>query len=119
MSGKPARLIRATPMSDVGTTRVRKWWLRDPRIVGNPLSLYLYLISHDEKEEITFEQARNALGLGVEAFSTARRRLEDAGFLKRVDRQLSAFAVDGEKAAGWDGRYDIHVLDPAQPGSQS
>jgi hypothetical protein len=117
MTAEPGRFIRTELKLDVEYTTVRNWWLRDERIVGNPLSLYLYLLSHSVKYEITLERARKALGLGVEAFSSARRRLEDAGFLERVVVRYPKGAVDstGAKVAGRVRRYDIHVLDPEQP----
>ncbi|MGV8969327.1 MAG: hypothetical protein ACOH1J_02645 [Microbacteriaceae bacterium] len=73
MTAESGRFIRTELKLDSENTTVRNWWLRDERIVGNPLSFYLYLLSHSVKYEITLECARKALGLGVGAFVSGRR----------------------------------------------
>jgi len=117
MTAEPGRFVRNPLKLDAEFLVARNWWVRDPRIVGNPLSLYLFLHSHDVGYEITLDRARRALELGVDAFTTARRRLEEAGFLERVEVRYPPGAVDadGNKIAGRIQRYDIHVLDPEQP----
>ena len=92
----------------------RNEWVRDKRIVGNPLSIYLYLLSHDQSFRITLESARKGLGLGRDAFITARRTLEAAGYLRTVKVTHPAGAVDanGRPIGGRVLRYDIEVLDP-------
>jgi len=92
----------------------RNAWVRDQRIVGNPLSIYLYLMSHDSNFRITLESARKGLGLGKDAFITARRTLEAAGYLRMVKVTHPAGAVDanGHSIGGRVLRYDIEVLDP-------
>lgn len=119
MSAVEGSTFRGSLKLDSETMKVRNWWVRDSRIVGNPLSLYLYLLSVDVQEEITIDGARQALGLGADAFVTATRRLEEAGFLERVERPLSEDdAGPGGNRATRSVRYDFHVLDPAQPESR-
>lgn len=95
----------------------RNAWVRDQRIVGNPLSIYLYLLSHDPGFQITLESARKGLGLGKDAFITARRTLEVAGYLRMVKVTHPAGTVDanGRSIGGRVLRYDIEVLDPEPP----
>jgi len=117
VTAEPGRFVRNSVKPDAEFFMGRNWWVRDRRIFGNPLSLYLFLHSHDVGYVITLERARKAVGLGVEAFATARRRLEEAGFLERqaVRYPPSAVDADGNNIAGRIQRYDIHILDPEQP----
>ena len=117
MTSEPGRFIRSPLKLETEDTTVRKWWLRDPRITGNPLSLYLFIASHSVAFEITQDSARAALGLGRTAFSSARAKLEQAGYLEVVEVRHPAGAVDddGRRLGGQISRRDLRLLDPEQP----
>ena len=67
--------------SDFGV--YRQAWVRDSRITGNALSIYLYINSHAAGFVVTRELVMKQLEIGKEAFNTACRRLEVAGYLQR------------------------------------
>lgn len=94
----------------------RNCWVRDKRLVGNPLSLLLYLLSHERQFRVTQSMARADLGLGREAFMTARRVLENTGFLIARERRVAAGTLDsgGRAVGGW--RYiEFEVVDAPFP----
>lgn len=97
----------------------RNWWTRDRRVVGNPLSIYLYLLSHRRDYTITQARAQRDLGLGKDAFLAARRRLESAGYLSAETMRWPAGATDdtGRKVGGQPRKLVFHVLDPARDAS--
>lgn len=117
MTSEPGRFIRSPLKLEAEYTTVRNWWLRDSRITGNPLSLYLFILSHSVAYEITQDSARSALGLGRTAFTSARARLEEAGFLEVVDVRHPAGTVDadGRRLGGQIARRDLRLLDPVEP----
>lgn len=92
----------------------RNWWTRDRRVVGNALSIYLYLLSHRRDYAITQARAQQDLGLGKDAFLAARRRLESAGYLRAETVRWPAGSVDeaGKKIGGQPRKLVFHVLDP-------
>jgi len=92
----------------------RNWWTRDRRVVGNALSIYLYLLSHRRDYAITQARAQRDLGLGKDAFLAARRRLESAGYLRAETVRWPAGSVDeaGKKIGGQPRKLVFHVLDP-------
>ncbi|MBO0984560.1 hypothetical protein [Rathayibacter sp. SD072] len=92
----------------------RSWWTRDRRVVGNALSIYLYLLSHRRDYAITQARAQRDLGLGKDAFLAARRRLESAGYLRAETVRWPAGSVDeaGKKIGGQPRKLVFHVLDP-------
>lgn len=61
---------------------VRNEWVRDQRITGNALSLYLYIRSHSMNFVVTRSKAMTDLGLGKDAYRVAEQRLEQAGYLE-------------------------------------
>jgi hypothetical protein len=94
----------------------RNCWVRDKRLVGNPLSLLLYLLSHERQFRVTQSMARTDLGLGREAFMTARRVLENTGFLVAREHRVAAGTLDsgGRAIGGW--RYiEFEVVDAPFP----
>ena len=94
----------------------RNCWVRDKRLVGNPLSLLLYLLSHERQFRVTQSMARADLGLGREAFMTARRVLENTGFLVAREHRVAAGTLDrsGRAIGGW--RYiEFEVVDAPFP----
>lgn len=91
----------------------RNWWVRDPRLAGNPLTVLLYLLSHDPNRMPTQGEARKELELGVAAWQSAKRRLIEAGFLVEIrDRFPRNFVdVDG-RHRGAQKRYRLFIQDP-------
>lgn len=117
MSQEQGYFIRPSMAIDRDFGIHRNAWVRDKRIIGNALCVYLFLLSHDQSFRITLESARKALGLGRDAFITARRTLESAGYLRTVKVTHPPGAVDanGKSIGGRVLRYDIEVLDPDVP----
>lgn len=95
----------------------RNWWVRNAQLTGNPLSIYLYLLSHDERYEITPRRVMRDLGLGRTAFTSARRVLEEMGFLRTetVRHPAGARDHDGRSIAGQVVRIDFILDDPPGP----
>lgn len=84
----------------------RNWWVRDPRLTGNPLSILLYLLSHAEGHRVTQTEAREELGLGVSAWRAAKHRLMEAGFLVEVRDFYPSGKRRGQK------RFRLVLQDP-------
>ncbi|MDH6422297.1 hypothetical protein [Aurantimicrobium minutum] len=83
---------------------VRNDWVRDARITGNALSIFLYINSHKPGFVVTRELVMRKLELGKKAFVAACKRLEDAGYLRR-----------GIQTQGPDGKWgsiSYTILDP-------
>lgn len=95
----------------------RNWWVRNARLSGNPISIYLYLLSHDERYEITPRRVMRDLGLGRTAFTSARRILEEMGFLRTETVRQPAGSRDpeGRSIAGQVVRIDFILDDPPGP----
>ncbi len=96
----------------------RKAWVRDQRIVGNPLSLYLYLLSHEPGVPITVERACVDLGLTADAVSAAQRSLEAAGYMRTVEVAHPA-NTNGTRTSGGLPRYAFELLEPELGSSRS
>jgi len=97
----------------------RNWWARDRRLVGNPFSILMYLVSHSRDYTITQQQAKRDLGLGKTAFLAARRTLEEAGFLLAEHTRYPAGTVDAEnRPIGGHQRIIYRLLDPENPTPQ-
>ena len=95
---------------------VRNWWVRYPKIVGNPLSIYLYIRSHKAGYRLTQASVREKLGLGKDAFLKARRTLEEHGFLELVQFVYPAGSRDGEgRPNGGHRLVQFRLLDPTTP----
>lgn len=93
----------------------RNWWVRDPRIAGNPLSIYLFLLSHEQNHKITQTEAQKALGLGKDAWKSAKDRLLCAGFLAEVRDRYPEGYVDSFGPRGGQKRFRLILQDP-EPG---
>lgn len=95
----------------------RNWWVRDPKLAGNPISIYLYLLSHDEEFRVSPQKVMRDLQLGRTAFTTARRVLEEMGFLHTEIIRQPAGATDGygRSIAGQVIRTDFILDDPTPP----
>lgn len=93
----------------------RNWWVRDPRIAGNPLTIYLYLLSHDPDRIPSQSEAMKHLGLGKDAWGLAKRKLMQAGFLLEIrDRFPAGFRDQSGKPKGGQKRYRLELLDPEE-----
>lgn len=82
----------------------RNEWVRDHRITGNALCIYLYIESHAPGFVVTREMVMRELKLGKEAFNNACKKLQNAGYLNM-----------SSQTQGPDGRWgtiDYEVLDP-------
>lgn len=62
----------------------RNWWVRDSRITGQPIALFLYMQSHAEQFEVTPAKAKRDLGLTDYAWKTAKNTLRRYGFFLEV-----------------------------------
>ena len=94
----------------------RNWWVRDSRIAGNALTIYLFLLSHDPQKMPTQTEALNALGLGRDAWQAAKKRLLQAGFLMEIrDRYPMGFVDADGNPKGGQKRFRLELLDP-EPG---
>lgn len=95
--------------------RHRNWWVRDPRIAGVALSMYLFLLSQDPAHPLTQTEARRELGLGKDAWATGKRRLLRTGFLIEVRDRYPAGYVDSEgRPRGLQRRFRLFLDDPAE-----
>lgn len=94
----------------------RNWWVRDARIAGTPVSILLYLLSHDTARMPTQTDARRELGLGKDAWQSGKRRLLEAGFLVEVrDRYPRGFVDPDGRQRGGQRRFRLFLQDP-EPG---
>ena len=74
----------------------RNWWVRDSRIAGNPLTIYLFLLSHDPQHMPTQTEALKALDIGRSAWQAAKERLLQAGFMMEIRDRYPSGYVDSE-----------------------
>lgn len=96
----------------------RNWWVRDSRLTGNPLSVFLYLLSHEVSHSVTQTEAWTALGLGQRAWSTAKQVLLQCGFLVEVrDRYPDGYVDTSGNPRGRQRRFRLFLQDP-EPGFQ-
>jgi len=94
----------------------RNWWVRDPRIAGNPLSVYLYLLSFDPDQMPTQTEARRQLELGQRAWNAAKEKLLRFGFLLEIRDRFPVGHVDAQgQPRGGQKRFRLELLDP-EPG---
>lgn len=95
--------------------RHRNWWVRDPRIAGVALSMYLFLLSQDPAHPITQTEARRVLGLGKDAWATGKRKLLQAGFLVEIrDRYPAGFVDSSGRPRGLQRRFRLFLDDPEE-----
>ncbi|MEV8339768.1 MULTISPECIES: hypothetical protein [Leucobacter] len=71
----------------------RNWWVRDPRVTGLPIALFLYMQSHAENFEVTPAKAKRDLGLTDYAWKTAKNTLRRYGFFLEVRDRWPAGSV--------------------------
>lgn len=91
----------------------RNWWVRDPRICGNPLSIYLFLLSHEEGRKFSQLETRTLLGLGERAWVSAKKALLKAGFLVEIrDRYPDDYIDSAGNARGRQRRFRLFLQDP-------
>lgn len=94
----------------------RNWWVRDARIAGNPLSMLLFLLSHDPVRMPTQTEAMRALGLGKGAWQAGKKKLLEAGFLVEIrDRYPRDFVDATGQPRGGQRRFRLILQDP-EPG---
>lgn len=93
----------------------RNWWVRDARLVGNPLCIYLFLLSQDPARMPTQTESRKRLGLGKDAWISAKKRLLEAGFIVEVrDRYPNGFIDAVGRPKGGQKRYRLFLQDPTE-----
>lgn len=96
--------------------QVRNWWVQDKRIVGNPASIFFYLLSHRADFRVTQSKVMRDLGLGKDAYLAARRKLEAAGYLQVVVHRYAPGEVDEHGAPiGGQKWTELIVCDPEPP----
>lgn len=117
---------------DRETQTVRSWWITDPRLVGNPLSILMYLrlvavdVRHRRRLSMPSQtEAMRELGLGEHAWVTGKRKLMAAGFLLEIrDRYPTGYVhlqrddrgrIMKRIPRGGQKRYQLRLRDP-QPG---
>ena len=111
------RFINAPLASDDEYQRVPNEWVRDTAIIGNALSILLYVRSHHESFDLTLEYTRRHMGLGRDAFLRARRQLEAGGYLEVIRRRHLAGARDpltGKSIGGAVIGLDFVTRDPRE-----
>lgn len=111
------RFINAPLASDDEYQRVPNEWVRDTAIIGNALSILLYVRSHHESFDLTLEYTRRHMGLGRDAFLRARRQLESGGYLEVIRRRHPAGARDpltGKSIGGAVIGLDFVTRDPRE-----
>lgn len=62
----------------------QNWWVRDARVAGMPITLFLYVKSHAVHFEVTPASAKRELGLTDYAWKTAKNTLRRYGFILEV-----------------------------------
>jgi hypothetical protein len=80
----PVKFYVRASSSNGTTVTVRNAWLRDRTITGNPLHLYLLLISREREGVVALNDAQEALGLSDGEFNLAYLTLAGNGYLMRV-----------------------------------
>ncbi|TYL50409.1 hypothetical protein [Agromyces mariniharenae] len=96
--------------------QVRNWWVQDKRIVGNPASIFFYLLSHRADFRVTQSKVMRDLGLGKDAYLAARRKLQAAGYLEVVVHRYAPGEVDENGAPiGGQKWTELIVCDPEPP----
>lgn len=111
---------------------VRSWWITDPRLVGNPLSILMYLrlvavdVRHHRRPSMPSQtEAMNELGLGEHAWVTGKRKLMAAGFLLEIRDRFPSDHIHLQRdergrilkrvPRGGQKRYQLRLRDP-KPG---
>lgn len=114
---------------DRETQDVRSWWITDTRLVGNPISvlLYLRLVAVEVRQRVrtqmpTQTEAMAELGLGEHAWLSAKRKLMCAGFLIEIQDRFPRNYVHLKRneegritkrvPRGGQKRYRLRLRDP-------
>lgn len=93
----------------------RNWWVRDPRLVGRPLSVLLYLLSHDQDHQVTQTDAQRELGIGKTSWQDCKRTLMGAGFLIEIrDRYPRGYRDAQGVHRGGQKRWRLVLQDPEE-----
>lgn len=91
---------------DGNFTMVPNALIRDEELPGNAKLLLIYLISHKIGYQILDTQILRECGIGREALRTARKQLEELGFIELVrvrndDKSLGGYRYELQDARGW------------------
>jgi hypothetical protein len=91
---------------DGNFTMVPNALIRDQELPANAKLLLIYLISHKVGYQILDAQMIRESGLGREALRTARKKLEELGFItlervRNVDHSLGGYRYEITDARGW------------------
>ena len=110
--------IREETSIDSNFSIVRNEWIRDARIAGNPLSVYLFIRSHSQGFRVTRKSIMAGLGIGRDALESAVAKLEKAGYLERVISRWPAGAKTATgKQLGGAKRVQYRLLEPQPEGA--
>jgi hypothetical protein len=91
---------------DGNFTMVPNALIRDEELPANAKLLLIYLLSHKVGYQILDTQMIRESGLGREALRSARRKLEEVGFIvlervRNADQSLGAYRYEVQDAKGW------------------
>jgi hypothetical protein len=108
---------------DGNFTMVPNALIRDDELPGNAKLLLIYLLSHKVGYHILDSQMIRESGLGREALRTARKKLEQFGFInlervRNADHSLGAYRYEIKDARGWfssDGFPSVGYPSVGQP----
>ena len=94
----------------------RNWWVRNARLSGRPISLLLYLLSHDVQFKISRAGILADLGWDKNMYLRTRRVLEEMGFLVAHEYRHAAGTRDAQgKPIGGHRYITFELADPAEP----
>ena len=94
----------------------RNWWVRNARLSGRPISLLLYLLSHDVQFKISRAGILADLGWDKNMYLRTRRVLEEMGFLVAHEYRHAAGTRDAQgKPIGGHRYVTFELADPAEP----
>lgn len=107
------KIVRPRLNFELEFGQYKNWWVRDQRIAGNPISIYLYLLSHDIAYPVTQTEARMDLGLGERAWVSAEKALLECGFLFEVrDRFPVGHVGPDGRPRGRQRRFRLFLQGP-------
>ena len=79
--------------SEDGVTRFRAAWVRDLRIIGEPFSVMMFLLSYSRGPQPTRQMLLEDLGLSSASLDSALRKLEGAGYLQVNEARPEVFIL--------------------------
>ncbi len=91
-------------------TMIPNAWLRDKRLRASDKGVLAYILSHSPEYPLTIEQMIAEGADGPDAVTSALKRLEAVGYLRRERKR---------DEMGRLGAYDWHLIDPDAGGAQS